>query len=109
MTTQITINTYLPLNAGQATLIEDVPVQLTICGENDGCNDLHWWVEELRAEFIGKDLVMSGSTAAAMRDKRYPSIEELAMQQLIETAEKDAGVQGEIADQLFPLVFGRAA
>lgn len=109
MNSQITINTYLQLDAGAATLIEDVPVQLTVCGEDDGCGELHWWIEELRAEFIGKDLVISGSEAVARNGYGSGCLEHLVMKALYERAEKDEAVHGEIADQLQPLVFGRAA
>lgn len=109
MTHQITINTYLQLDAGAATLIEDVPVQLTICGDDDGCGELHWWISELRAEFIGKDLFITGSEAVARNGYRSADITFQVMKALYDRAEKDESVQGEIADQLYPLVFGRAA
>lgn len=109
MTSQITVQTYLKLNAGQATLIEDVPVELTICGENDGFDDLHWWIDEIKAEFIGKDLTMSGRTAVSPGARSSTLLETQVMIQLYATAENDDSVAGEVADQLAPLVLGRAA
>ncbi len=109
MTHQITVHTYLELKAGIATLIEDVPVELTIRGEDDGCGDLHWWIDEIKAEFIGNDLIMSGGTAVAEGTRRSTLLEDQVMRQLYTTAENDESVAGEVADQLAPLVLGRAA
>lgn len=109
MSEQITINTYLELKAGAATLIEDVPVQLTVYGRDDGCGDLDWWIDEIRAEFIGEDLVMGCSEATSNNGYRAYLIEHQVMKQLYKTAEEDKSVQSDIEDQLYPLVFGRSA
>ena len=109
MTAQITVSTDLPLNAGSATLIEDVPVEMTICGENDGCGGLNWWISELKAEFVGEDLIITDSEAGSRNGYRSSCLDHLVMRQLYETAEKDDVVHSEVADQLVPLVLGRVA
>ena len=110
---EIEINTYLPLDAGPATLIEDVPVTLTIRGENDGCNELHWWVHEIRAEMIGTDIVGTDSKLRRLTlsysDYLSLTLEDHVICQLIQRAEKDASVEADVIEQLYPLVFGKEA
>lgn len=113
MTHEIEINTYLPLNAGTATLIEDVPVTLTIRGENDGCNELHWWVHEIRAEMVGTDIVGTSDKlrriTGSYDDYSSLTLADHVICQLIQRAEKDASVEADVIEQLYPLVFGKEA
>ncbi|MGV2975650.1 hypothetical protein AB1P65_09355 [Roseibium alexandrii] len=110
---EIEINTYLPLDAGSATLIEDVPVKLTIRGENDGCNELHWWVHEIRAEMVGTDIVGTSDTLRSLTGSYnvYISLtlRDHVICQLIQKAEKDEAVEADVIEQLYPLVFGKEA
>jgi hypothetical protein len=106
---EIEINTYLPLDAGSATLIEDVPVKLTIRGENDGCNELHWWIEEIEAEFVGADLKSGYSPLIAKNGYGLGNMEIMVLRQLYAKAEKDPSIEADVIEQLYPLVFGRDA
>jgi hypothetical protein len=110
---EIEINTYLPLDAGAATLIEDVPVKLTIRGENDGCNELHWWVHEIRAEMVGADIVGASDKLRRLTgsygDFNHLTLADHVICQLIQKAEKDPSVEADVIEQLYPMVFGRDA
>ncbi len=109
MHSEIEISTYLPLDCGTATILEDAPVTLTIRGEDDGCGELHWWVQHIVVEMIGTDIEGSSRELLRYNEDTHMSLKNHIISQMVQKAEADDAVEADVIEKLSPLVFGREA